>query len=122
MFDLITRKKIRFTTHKGQLTIEDVWDLNLDDLDDLAKDLRSELAASQESFVYKKPIDETTELSFKAVIYIIDTKLAEREEAEKARKRAERKNLVMEALSQKEIEELAEKSAKELKKELRKLS
>ena len=110
MFDLITRKKMRFNTERGVLTIEDVWDLNLDDLDEMAKGLRSELSASQESFVHKKPVDEDTELAFKAVIYIIDTKLAEREEAEKARKRAERKNMVMEALSQKELEELAEET------------
>lgn len=125
VFETITRNKVRFNTPKGMLSIEDIWDLPLEggslSLDDVAKKLDEELRESGKSFVTKKKTDAVAQLKFDAVMYIIETKLAEREAAKEAAKRRERKQKILEIMESKELEKLSEKSLKELKKELRAL-
>jgi len=125
VFETITRNKMRFQTPKGQLSIEDIWDLPLTggtlSLDDVAKSLDKELRENGKSFVTKKKTDEKTQIKFDAVMYIIETKLREKEEAQEAAKRRERKQKILEIMENKELEKLSEKSLKELKRELKAL-
>jgi len=123
MFEKITREKVRFITTRGQLSIEDLWDLPLDkgvvNLDDIAKSLSKELRESEESFVNPKKKDNLTKLKFKAVKHIIIVKL---KEIEKRKEEAENKikyNKIVDVLAEKEIDVLKEKSMKDLKKELK---
>ena len=125
MFETLTRRKIRFATPKGQLSIEDIWDLPLTggalSLDDVAKKLSKELRDSEESFVNPTKKDKVSELKLNAVVYIINVKIDEREAAKEAVKKRARKAQILEILESKELEKLNDRSAKELRKELKEL-
>lgn len=93
-FEKATRKKLRFNSTSGVLSVEDLWDLPLTgrgaNLDKLAKSLHKELKESEEeSFVVKTVRkDSELQLKFDIVKYIIDVKL---EEQETAKNRADKK-------------------------------
>jgi hypothetical protein len=122
MFEKATRRKLRVATANGVLSTEDLWDLSLEKLDDLAKDLQKHVEESRTSFIDKTKGDETSELAFNVILHIIDVKLNERKEAEELVRLREQKRKVLDALTEKEVEELANKSSKELRKELNKLA
>ena len=48
IFEQASRLKLTFSTNKGQLSVEHLWDLSLDSLDTLAKGVNRELKASEE--------------------------------------------------------------------------
>ena len=126
MFETLTRNKVRFTTPRGMISIEDVWDLPLTStigvsLDDIAKDLHETLGESTFTLAKSTKKDEETQLKFDAVKFIFEVKT---EEAKARRKATENKNergKLVDALAAKEVEELAGKSSKELKKAIKAL-
>lgn len=125
MFAFATRKKFRFDTYKGQVTVEDLWDLPLTatngrpNLDDIAKELYKKMKDENEmSFV--KPTSQVNKefniikTKFDIVKYIIDVKLAEAEAAKKAKETKARNQRILGLIAQKEDEALASKSKEEL--------
>lgn len=126
LFALATKKKYRFDTVKGQLTVEDLWDLPLTsdtgkpNLDDIAKALYKEIKAGEDeiSFVKttanKNTAYETAKNKLDIVKHIIDVKQAEAEAAQKAKVAKEKRQRILALLAQKEDEELTSKSREEL--------
>lgn len=125
MFAFATKKKFRFDTYKGQVTVEDLWDLPLTatngrpNLDDIAKELYKKMKDENEmSFV--KPTSQVNKefniikAKFDIVKYIIDVKLAEAEAAKKAKETKARNQRILGLIAQKEDEALASKSKEEL--------
>jgi hypothetical protein len=119
-----SRKKLRFTTTKGQLSVEELWDLSLQSLDAIAKAVNKQLKASEEeSFIptASKRKDSDAELALDILKYIIQVKVEERD-AEKARaEKREKAARLKELLAQKKDAELTGKSAEELEKMLAEL-
>ena len=120
-FKLATQQKLRFQTNKGVLTVEQLWDLSLTDLDGLAVQLQTEYEESgKKSFLVKRSVkDKTSKLKFDVVLDVLQTKS---DEAETAKQKAEDKayNQKIEALIEEKQEEgLKSKSVKELEKMLR---
>ena len=124
-FEIATRKKFRFDTYKGQVTVEDLWDLPLTatngrpNLDDIAKELYKKMKDESEmSFV--KPTSQVSKefniikAKFDIVKHIIDVKLAEAEAAKKAKEIKARNQRILGLIAQKEDEALASKSKEEL--------
>lgn len=128
LFELASRQKLRFSSAKGDLTVEQLWDLPLiitsptrdvkADLDTLARSINHELKAqAEESFVVTKanPAKDRLELALELVKHIIGVKLAEAEQAKKAlENRAERQKLLA-ILGQKEDAALAELTPEQIK-------
>ena len=126
MFEKITKIKVRFNSVRGQLTIEDVWDLPLTNgvvnLDNMAKALSKEIQESQESFVQKpKKKDNIIKLKFDAVRHIISVKLDEIEQRKQEAENKARYAQIVDILAEKDVEKLKGKSRKELEKELKRL-
>jgi hypothetical protein len=123
IFEQATRLKLRFDTHKGYLSVEDLWDLPLTGangktcLNSIAIDLHRELQdASPVSFVEAAPTgDPTVQLRFDLVKHVIDVRVIENkaraDEQERVRKRAR----IMELIASKEDQVLADKSTDELR-------
>ena len=124
MFEIATRKKLRFDTTKGLLTVEDLWDLPLTAsnnkacLDDVARALHYQLKDSEEvSFV--KPItsdNEDIKLAFEIVKHVITVKMTEAATARDAQAAREKKQKIMAIIDQKKDQALTEMSVDELSK------
>lgn len=124
MFEKASRMKLRFNTQRGVLSVEDLWDLPLIQLDNITIALNKKLQESKtESFIKTRTKDTTElELKFNIAKHIIDVKLQEQEdrllESEKKAKRQKILNL----MAKKQDAELEGKSLEELAKELEALN
>lgn len=123
MFSKATRAKLRFTTDRGQLSVEDVWDLSLTALNALAKSLRKRLKeGEEEDFLNtKSEADATDKLRFDIVLNILETKKAEKVERENAESIKVKKQQLLGLLAEKENEDLRKMSADEIRAELAKI-
>lgn len=131
IFERATKKKLRFESPMGMLTVEDVWDLplttrnaNKASLDDLAKKINRKIKENdEESFVVKKTAaNSDMNLRMDIVKHIIDVRMAEAEAAEKTRKDKVREQKILEILAHKEHEDLENMSKEELEALLKKQS
>ncbi|MFA5378887.1 MAG: hypothetical protein WC455_24250 [Dehalococcoidia bacterium] len=121
MFEIATRMKDRFETSKGNLSVEDLWDLPLTsvrspNLDDIARDLHRQLKDSAEvSFVAPaRKENDTLQRKFDIVKHIIEVRLAENTAAAEVRANKEKKARILEIIARKDDEELVGKSRDEL--------
>ena len=121
-FEKASRLKVRFNTVKGDITVEDLWDLPLTsrngaDLDTVAKSLNKAVKDSgEESFVLKKNSANTTlDLKFDIVKYVIKVKIEEAEASKKALENKGKKEQLLGIIAAKESEDLQGKSLEELK-------
>lgn len=108
IFEQASRLKLRFTTTRGSLAVEDLWDLPLTStrgtsLDDIAVSLHHQLKHDTVSFV-----DDTVaaapelQLSFDVVKRVIEVKKTENKAAADARAKAEQKQKILGILARKE--------------------
>lgn len=120
MFVKASRLKLRFSTSKGLISVEDLWDLPLTALDTIAKNLNKEVKESaEESFIKMKTSASTlATLRFEIVKHIIEVKLNEAEAAQKRAENKERKAQILALIAEKQNKELSEKSVADLMKEL----
>ena len=115
MFKQASKMKLRFATSKGNLSVEDLWDLSLDKL---AVSYDEELAKSpRKSFITNDtPRDTELEMKFNIVKEIITDKLQEKFDKETAK--AAEKARLMELLAKKQSEKLESLSEDEIKRRL----
>lgn len=122
MFEKASRLKIRYTTSRGAISIEDLWDVPLTDtsgdfsLDDIAKGINRKLKAdTEESFVVKNTKNETLELAFNIVKYVIKTRLAEEAERKKKAENNKKKERILAIIEKKQETELENQDVETLK-------
>lgn len=124
IFEEAARRKLRFATPIGTLTVEDLWDLPLKkargnqpvDLNEVAVTLHSQMQESTVSFVEDAPpAAPMLKLRFDIVKHIIDVRLAEQKAAAEASARAERKQKLLGILALKEDHALEEMSAEQIR-------
>lgn len=115
MFETAVRGKYRFP-FKGQVTVEDLWDLSPKDLDSIFKVLNAQSKkANEESLLTSKSaIDVVLDTKIEIVRYIVGVKLAEAERAKIAQESREKKQRLAELIADKQDAELREKSVAEL--------
>ena len=123
MFEVAVRTKMRFD-FKGLISVEDLWDLNVKDLDSIFKNLNSQLKKVKEESLLDVKTQQDKELDMKIEIvkYIVKTKLEEDNQRLKAKEQKEKKQKIMEILSTKQDQDLQNKSIDELKAMLNKLN
>lgn len=114
LFELATRKAIRFASLRGSLSIEDLWNLPLTtktangiSLDLIAKTVHRELKdAEEESFVVKKSTANVElQIKFDIVKRIIDVKLAEAETRKEAAAKKEERERLMAVVDRKKAQQ-----------------
>lgn len=129
MFELAFREKVRFPTVRGEITLEQVWDLPLQsktgfDLDSLAKEINSNLkACAEESFVSTKtsPLTTRLQLQLDLVKHVIATKIAENEKTRAAQDRKAERDRLTEILAKKQDAALEELTPEEIQKRIKEL-
>lgn len=119
MFEIATRTKMRFP-YKGHISVEDLWDLGVKDLDNIFKTLNAYAKKSQEESLLatKTKEDEIVSVQIEIVKYIVNTKLAEADAAKQSRELKEKKQKIMEIMSAKQDEALHNMSVEDLQKML----
>jgi uncharacterized membrane protein len=123
MFEIATRTKMRFP-FKGMVSVEDLWDLSVRDLDGVFKTLNAQAKKSQEESLLatKTKEDETLSIQIEIVKHIVKTKLDEAEAAKQSRELKEKKQKIMEIIAAKQDESLHNASVEELQAMLDKLN
>lgn len=117
MFELATRYKFRFP-FKGMISVEDLWDLSVENLDTVFKCINAEMKKTKEESLLstKSKDDEVLEMKIKIVKYIVEVKQKEKEEREKMFLNKERNQKIMAIIAAKQDEELQNMSVEELQK------
>jgi hypothetical protein len=122
MYKQASKLKLRFNTTKGILSVEQLWDLSLPQLDDLAVSLESQHKNSKaKSFLATKTSkDKTIKLQFDIVLDILNTKVEEANNASKALSDKEHNQKILAQIAINNDKELEGKSNEELEKMLKK--
>jgi hypothetical protein len=115
MFEIATRTKMRFP-FKGMISVEDLWDLNVRDLDNVFKTLNAQVKKSQEESLLatKSKEEETLAMQIDIVKHIVEIKLAEAEAVQHSKEVKEKKQKIMEIISAKQDEALHNMSVEDL--------
>lgn len=129
LFLQATREKFRFESSKGDLSVEQLWDLPLTsrtgfDLDTIAKAVNANLKSSnEESFVNvsNNPAVSRLQAQLEVVKAIIEVKLAQAEAAKKRAEKAAERQRLMEVLHSKKDQELQGLSVEEIERRLSQL-
>ena len=119
IFEYASRNKVRFP-FKGMISVEDLWDLSLTNLDSIYKTLNKQVKQSEEKSLLstKASVDTELEVPIAIVKHIVSVKLAEKEAAEKASIKKAQKQKIMSIIATKENEALQNSSIDDLKKML----
>jgi len=116
IFEVAIRTKMRFQ-FKGIITVEDLFDLNVRELDLIFKGLNSQLKQVKEESLLNTKTKQDQELDTKIEIvkYIVKVKLEEENSRLLAKEQKEKKQKILEILSDKQDQDLQNKSVDELK-------
>jgi hypothetical protein len=122
MFEKAARMKLRFD-YRGQISVEDLWDLPVEVLDKVYSGLRAGQKAFEEESLLKTVSQERSlvDLKIEIVKHIVETKLKETE-ARKNRAMAKmQKEKIASIIEKKKDEGLASMSVEELQKAMEEL-
>ena len=123
IFEYAVRNKVRFP-FKGMISVEDLWDLSLTNLDSIYKTLNKQVKQAEEESLLttKTSVDTELEVQIAIVKYIVDVKLEEQEAREKAAAKKAQKQKIMSIIATKEDEALQNSSVDDLRKMLDELN
>jgi hypothetical protein len=116
MYKEAIKQKLRVQTLKGPLTVEQLWDLTLPELDTLAVSLEEAYKNSKgKSFLDKRTTkDKGLKLQFDIVLDILQTKQEEAETLRNAQNVKEHNQKILTLIAEKKEGELSGKSIEEL--------
>jgi len=131
IFEYATRNKVRFS-FRGLISVEDLWDLSLTNLDFIYKELNKQSKQSEEESLLniKTKEDEFLNVQIEIVKHIVSVKLAEKEardiikqlkdgkKFESLAKKYSQKQKIMSIMAAKQDEALQNSSIDELQKML----
>lgn len=117
IFEKAARTKLRFN-YRGVVSVEDLWDLAVEELDALYKSLSVQVRQANEESLLKTRTKADDILSIKVEIikHIVAVKLQENEDRKAAADRRARKERLLEILQKKQDEELLAQPSEELQK------
>lgn len=121
IFEYATREKLRFP-FKGEISVEDLWDLSLTNLDKVYKSLNAQAKQNNEASLISSSVKTAEESRIDAKIeivrYIFDVKDNEAKARRHAVEKAEKKQKIMSIIARKQDEALESMSAEDLQKML----
>lgn len=119
MFEKAVKGKYRFP-YKGQIAVEDLYDLPLGSLDTVFKTLNAEVKKTDEESLLqtKSAEDDILATKIEIVNYIFNEKLEEKKNRQEAAERKEKKQKIMQIIATKQDEALRNASVEDLQKML----
>lgn len=117
IYKFAAKNGLRFISPKGRLTVEDLFRLSLEDLDNIYRALKKlEKDRAEVSLLSDEGKDENLEVSIKIVEDVYATRKADAEELSAKKTQADRRRRIAELIAEKEDEGLKSMSVEELKK------
>lgn len=122
IFEKAVREKTRFN-FKGLISVEDLWDLSLENLDTIWCCLETDLEKLPKKSLLQTSTKQRDEIEFKQEIikHIVETKKAEAEAKAQANENSAKKQMILSIIESKQNEDLKNKSIEELMKLVEKL-
>lgn len=119
IFEYASRNKVRFP-FKGMISVEDLWDLSLTNLDSIYKTLNKQVKQAGEDSLLntKASVDTELEVQIAIIKHIVAVKLSEQEAREKAAAKKAQKQKIMSIIAAKQDEALQNSSIDDLQKML----
>ena len=116
MYKEASKLALRFSSSKGNLTVEQLWTLKVDELDQMAIQLEESLdKRARKSFIRVVPsTDRIAELKFNIVLDVLGTKVAENNAAAEAAEIKRHNKTILEAVERRRNLDLGELSEEEL--------
>jgi hypothetical protein len=123
MFEKASRLKLRFD-YKGLCSVEDLWDLPVSALDQIFKKLNMQFKSEKEESLLgvKSKQAEMIEIGISIIRHIVEVKIKEASEKEKAAENSEKKKRLIDILDKKQNASIEGKSEDEIKKMIDELS
>lgn len=123
LFEIASRKRYRFN-YKGVMTVEDLWNLRVEDLDTIFKALnRQKKTADEESLLAVRSVeDQDLANKIELVKYIVSVKLAEAEQRKTAAANREQRDKILAIMAKKQDKELEDMDVDQLMKKLEELN
>jgi len=126
IYEYAARNKIRFASTRGDLTVEQLWDVPLRSNDDFNLNMVAKAAnnavkkINEESFVEAKRTPQHTrvETAFEIVKHVIEVKLADEAAAKRRAENRVEKEKLLTILAEKQDGKLSELSEKELRRRI----
>lgn len=119
LFEFAVRHKMRFP-YKGAISVEDLFDLSVQNLDAIFKTLngQKQKACEESLLATKTKEDEYLDVQIALVKYVFNLKVEEANERLRDRERRKQEQKIMSIIAAKDEEELQSKSKEELLKML----
>ena len=123
IFEYAARNKVRFP-FRGMISVEDLYNLSLTDLDSVYKTLNKRMKQSEEESLLNVKANTDTELETQIAIvkHVVSVKLEEQKAREEAAAKKARRQRIMSIITTKEDEALQNSSVDDLKKMLDELN
>lgn len=128
LFEIASRNKLRVPTTKGDLTVEQLWDLPLKSakglsLDSIAIALNKQLESKATSFVdeVQAPESSNTKVLFDIVLYIISVRKAEAKQAQEQAAKQSQLKFLKGLRDRKRLESFESLSEEEINKQIAEL-
>lgn len=123
LFEIATRNRYRFN-YKGVMTVEDLWNLRVEDLDAIFKMLNRQKKTADEDSLLATKSAEDQDLANKIDIvrYIVSVKLAEAAERVSAAEKKAQRDKIMEIVAKKKDKALEDMGIEDLMKKLEELN
>lgn len=127
LFEIASRNKLRVPTTKGDLTVEQLWDLPLKSanglsLDSIAIALNKQLESKATSFVDEVQAPESSKLvAFDIVLYIISVRKAEAKQAQEQAAKQSQLKFLKGLRDRKRLESFESLSEEEINKQIAEL-
>lgn len=117
IFEVAAKKKLRFP-YKGSITVEDLYDLPVQELDKIFKALRQKQKASEEESLLTTKSDEDSllDVQIELVKHIVEEKQKAAEAAKKAAETRAQNQRIKEIIASKKDAALQNMSIEELEK------
>jgi len=111
-----SQRKLRVETPRGSLTVEQLWDLSVDELDAIAVSFHKQTESlSETTFLASKSTeDKALKLKFDLVLDILNTKVENQERAGKAAETRAHNKKIDELIAAKQESDLSSLSIEEL--------
>jgi hypothetical protein len=117
LFEKASKIKLRFPTSKGWLSVEDLWDLTVRELDGVYRSVSKEIKSIQEdSLLERKTGGSVFELQIEIIRYVYSVRQDEIEKREKSIARREQIRQLEDIIARKENTALSDKSLEDLRK------